>query len=329
MLASGTPDGDIQARVVCGGGNTGAPNIVLLGFTTGALARARWDNDFRQVGASCDGQAEPTNAAWTVRGTDVGRYTCLTEESVGTPRAAILAVNEQQAFEVELDCSAAGLAVPDSTEPGRTHGLVHQTERGFVLAIVGPQTAIFAGGGPRIRQTSVSTGPGKRCRRCRNADTASSRRAAARPRERRNACRSCTCHWISRFPISVLRGRLSLNRPCLDYQRTVVKICDVQPAVSTPAAVVPWYSRDPSGFWVIRVGPCRPSTHPVNHRRCGNTLSGGWAPARRRCCRRLPGRPARASSPANRNDNGDVRPLSHFPLLFLFYGIAEIRLGSG
>jgi len=31
--------------------------------------------------------------------------------------------------------SKAGLALPGSTEPGRTHGLVYQTELGFVLAV--------------------------------------------------------------------------------------------------------------------------------------------------------------------------------------------------
>jgi hypothetical protein len=96
------PGGDIQANVVCAGGNTAAPTIVLAGFTTGAQARTSWDNDFRQFGESCDGQADPTNAVWTVRGVDVGRYTCLTEKSVGTPRAAILAVNEHKAFETQL-----------------------------------------------------------------------------------------------------------------------------------------------------------------------------------------------------------------------------------
>jgi len=84
------------------GGNTAAPTIVRAGFTTGAQARTQWDNDFRQFGESCDGTPDPTNAAWTVRGTDVGRYTCLTEKSVGTPKAAILAVNEQKAFEAQL-----------------------------------------------------------------------------------------------------------------------------------------------------------------------------------------------------------------------------------
>ena len=97
-----SPAADIQAIVVCGGGKPVAPTIVLLGFTTPALARAQWDNDFRQFGVSCDGQGDPTNAVWTVRGADVGRYTCLAEDSAGTPKAAILAVNEQQAFEVEL-----------------------------------------------------------------------------------------------------------------------------------------------------------------------------------------------------------------------------------
>ena len=96
------PQGDIQARVACAGGNAAAPTIVLAGFTTGALARASWDADFRQHGESCDGKPDPTNAAWTVRGTEVGRYTCGTEDSAGTPRAAIIAVNEQKAFEAEL-----------------------------------------------------------------------------------------------------------------------------------------------------------------------------------------------------------------------------------
>ena len=101
MLASGTPrrhpgEGGLWRRQLW------RPQHHLGGVHDGCAGTASWDADFRRFGESCDGQADPTNAAWTVRGTDVGRYTCIVEDSVGTPRAAILAVNEQKAFEAEL-----------------------------------------------------------------------------------------------------------------------------------------------------------------------------------------------------------------------------------
>ncbi|WP_375373743.1 Hsp70 family protein [Mycobacterium sp. AZCC_0083] len=126
------PGGDIQANVVCAGGNVNAPTIILAGFTTSAQARTQWDNDFRRFGESCDGQADPTNAAWTVRGSDVGRYTCLTEDSVGTPRAAILAVNEQKAFGAELVVVAPDWPYPTPrNQPELVDWFIKQNEGSF------------------------------------------------------------------------------------------------------------------------------------------------------------------------------------------------------
>jgi hypothetical protein len=126
------PQGNIQARVDCAGGNAAAPTIVLVGYTTGTQARASWDADFRQHGASCDGTAEPTNAVWTVRGTVVGRYTCGTEDSIGTPRAAIIAVNEQKAFEAELMVVTPDWPYPTPrTQPELVDWFIKQNEGSF------------------------------------------------------------------------------------------------------------------------------------------------------------------------------------------------------
>ena len=89
--------------VACGGGNSGAPNIILVGFATGAQARANWDSRLPAslAPAATDRANRPTLPGRC--GAQTSAVTrALTENSVGTPRAAILAVNEQQAFEVQL-----------------------------------------------------------------------------------------------------------------------------------------------------------------------------------------------------------------------------------
>jgi hypothetical protein len=47
-----------------------------------------------------------------LRGAEVGRYTCGIQKAVGTPRAAIIAVNDQKAFEAQLT-----VVVPDWPYP--------------------------------------------------------------------------------------------------------------------------------------------------------------------------------------------------------------------